>query len=513
MGLAERFLVGLDVGGGGGRCLVVACPGGAITTAFRPWSFPASPGAGPGAVDADLEAIWRALAAAAASALSRAGARPSEVAGIAATAMRLGAVVLGEGDAPLYAAPNRDARAAAHGHEIAAEHGAELLASTGRWPLQTSAAARLRWLAARDPAGFARASTLLALNDWVAFRLCGELATDFSQAGETFLFDLSAGTWAWDWIDRLGLPRRVFPELRPAGERLGGLRAEAAAALGLEPGTPVAVGGADTPCGLLGVAALHPGAAAAIAGTTAPIERVLDRPLRDPEGRLWAGLHVVPGRFTLESNAGLVGESLDWLAHLLHPGAEEPVAALFADAEAAPPGARGFLSTFGARIHDARVPFHPVGAFLLPRFRAPDGRAARGLLARAALEGVAYAFRANLEQLEGVAGAACGALRLGGGLSRSPFVAQLLADVAGLPVEVTPAPESSALGAAICAGLGAGLFEDLAEGARALVGKPRAFDPDPARARRYADLYAGWERLRAAQEGPESVARELLARP
>ncbi len=510
--MAERYLLGLDVGGGGGRCLVVACSSGALTTAFQAWSFPAAPGAGPGAVDADLEAIWRALAAAAATALSRAGARPGEVAGIAATAMRLGAAVLDEGGEPLYAAPNRDARAAAFGLEIAAEHGAGLLASTGRWPLQTSAAARLRWLAARDPAGFARARALLALNDWVAFRLCGERATDFSQAGETFLFDLAARAWAWEWIDRLGLPRRIFPEVRPAGERLGGLRAEAAQALGLAAGTPVAVGGGDTPCGLLGVAALHAGAAAAIAGTTAPVELVLDRFPGDPDGRLWAGLHVVPGLYTLESNAGLVGESLDWLAQLLHPGVEEPVAALLAEAEAAPAGARGFLSTFGARIHDGRVPFHPLGALLLPRFRVPDGAAARSHLARAVLEGVACALRANLEQLEGVAGGASGALRLGGGLSRSAFFAQLLADALGLPVEVPPAPEASALGAALCAGVGAGLFEDLAAGAAALVGKSRSFDPDPERARRYADLYAGWQRLRAAQEVPEAIARDLLAR-
>lgn len=508
--MRERYLMGLDVGGGGGRCLVVGVSSGAVTTAFSPWSFRAAPGAGPGAVDADLEELWRALAAAAASALKRSGARPGQVAGIAATAMRLGAVVLDDAGTPLYAAPNRDARALSFGAEIAAEHGEGLLAATGRWPLQTCAAARLRWLAAHDPAGFARARALLALDDWVAWRLCGEIATDFSQAAETFLVDLDARDWAWEWIDRLGLPRRLFPEIRPAGSRLGGLLAEAAHALGLATGMPVAVGGGDTQCGLLGVGAIDPGTAAVIAGTTAPVELVLDRPTRDPQGRLWAGLHVVPERFTLESNVGLVGDSLDWLARLLHPDAPEPVAAFLADAEAAPPGAGGFLSTFGTKLHDARVPFHPIGALMLARFGVPAGASARAHLARAVLEGVDFAIRENLEQLHRTAGGAGGALRLGGGLSRSDFFAQLLADVLGLAVEAPRTTEASALGAAICAGMGAGILPDLEAGAAALVGKLRRFEPDPERASRYAGLYEGWRRLREAQQEAETVARELL---
>jgi sugar (pentulose or hexulose) kinase len=83
------------------------------------------------------------------------------------------------------------------------------------------------------------------VSDWIGFRLCGVAAAEPSQAAESLLFELEQPRWAWDWIERLGLPRRLFPEVRSAGTRLGSLAPEAAEQLGLAPGIPVAVGGAE----------------------------------------------------------------------------------------------------------------------------------------------------------------------------------------------------------------------------------------------------------------------------
>lgn len=506
--MSGPYLMGLDVGGGGGRCLLLDVADGSVTRGFRAWSFPAAPAAGPGAVDADLGRIWHDLAAAAAEARESAGAPPEAIAGVAVTAMRLGAVVLDAAGATLYAAPNRDARAAPFGFAIAAQHGEALLRRTGRWPLPISAAARLRWLAESDPAAFERADSFLSLNDWVAFHLCGGRATDFSQAGESFLFGLEERAWDWEWIGRLELPRRIFPAVHAAGTQLGQARAEAAAELGVAPGTPVGVGGGDTQCGLLGVGADRADAAAIVAGTTAPIQLLLDRPLVDPDGRLWAGQHVVPGLWNLESNAGMVGESIDWLARLLAPGESDPVPTLLAEAERAPPGAAGCLSTFGAQLHDARSVSHAIGGLRLPRLALPDGAASRPHLARAVTEGVAHALRANLDGLRRLADPILEEVRLTGGLSRSADFAQLLADVLDLPVTVGRTAESSALGAALCAGVAAGLLPDLPTGVRLLAGAPRHHLPDPGRAGLYAEQHARWLRLREAESAAEAIAQE-----
>ena len=109
------------------------------------------------------------------------------------------------------------------------------------------------------------------MSDWIGFQLCGVAAAEPSQAAESLLFELEQPRWAWDWIERLGLPRRLFPDVRAAGTRLGALTPAAAERLGLAAGIPVAVGGGDTQCGLLGAGVVTPGALGVIAGTSSPV--------------------------------------------------------------------------------------------------------------------------------------------------------------------------------------------------------------------------------------------------
>jgi len=496
------YLLGLDVGGGGGRALLVDGTTGRVQRAFRAW-LPSTDR------DVDLAGVWRALCEATREVLSGADAAPDAVAGVAATSMRLGAVVLDAAGEALYSGWNRDLRAIEQGLEIGARHGAALARSVGRWPVPNGLAARLAWLSERDPQRIARARSALSLSDWVAFRLCGERMTDYSQAAETFLLDAHSRSWAWEWIDRLGLPRGLFPPIAAAGLALGRLRPDAARDLGLGPATIVALGGGDTQCGLVGCGALASGDLAVVGGTTAPVQQVVDRPVLDPESRLWSGLHVVERRWVVESNAGPVGEALDWLAHLLYPHAPVPAAALLDDAGSQPAGAQGVLSTFGAVVFDARELRPSRGCFSLWNLGVSRGAQARGLLARGAVEGLAFGLRANLEQILKVTGDRPDQVELCGGLSRSAAFARALADTLGRPVRRARIAESSGLGAAMCAGVGAGLFRDLDHAARELGAAGEAFDPDPVRSGALQERYEAWQRLRSAQ--PD--AAELDPRP
>lgn len=507
--MSARFVLGLDAGGGGGRALVLDVETGAIATAARAWTHPPAPGAGGLGFDLDLDAVWARLAEAAREALARAGAAPDAVAGVAATSMRFGLVVVDAAGRALYAGPNRDARAVAETFALA-PHAAGLHAASGHWPAPVAAAPRLLWLKAKGGERWERAHVLLALSDWLASRMCGELASEPSQAGESLVFDLAARGWSWEWIDRLGLPRRLFPPLRAQGSPLGRLRPEAAEALGLRAGTPVAVGAADTQCGLLGAGALARGAIGIVTGTTAAVQLVSDRPLLDPDARLWSGCHALPDRFVVESNAGPVGDALAWLGGLLFPDAPQPAARLFAEAAAAPPGASGIASSLGAEVFDARAMSLPMGAIHLTHLGAPAGPAARAALARAAVEGAAFGLRANLEQILALVGQSTPVapeLRLAGGLARSVAFAQILADATGRPIALPATPETSALGAALLAATGAGLFADPEEAALALAKSRRSLEPVPAQAERHASLYARWQALRAARAPADGVAR------
>jgi autoinducer 2 (AI-2) kinase len=506
---AERFLVGLDLGGGGARCLVIGIESGRAATASRPPRLAADP-ADPVAVRLDAEASWRDLAAATREALSRAEARPGQVAGIAAAAMRHGSVLVDGDGAELLAAPNRDARGAIHALQLAAAHGADLHRITGHWPNAVQPLARLCWLSARAPELLERAASHLSVSDWIGFRLSGEPAAEPSQAAESGVFALRERAWARDWIARLGLPERIFPRVADAGSRLGSLRAAPAADLGLPAGIPVAVGGADTQCGLLGAGVVAAGQLGAVAGTSAPVLRLFDRALLEPEGRLWSVPHLIPGLWALESNAGGLGEGFAWLAGLLHPEAEHPELQLLAEAARSEPGAAGIASSLGAEVMDARQLALPVGQLTFTHLSASGDRGRRRHLARAVVEGMAFALRANAEQIEAAGGVGPTDLRIGGGLSRSPLFTSLVSQVLDQPVEVAGTAESSALGAAICAGVGAGLFRDLVEGAGRLAGVARRHEPDPATRERYASLYAEWRTLRDARRSYEAAAAPIL---
>ena len=511
--MTRRFVLGLDVGGGGARGLLLDLDSGAWHCEHRPVrAVPAPDLAGLGH-DFDIPALDSALKSCVAAALTQCAATPGEILALACTSQRHSTVVLAADGAPLLATPNRDARGAAEGLRLAAEYGPALHAMSGHWPLPIFTAARLQWLRDQRPEAFERAHHVLSASEWLAWRLTGEIAADPTQAGETLLFELRDRCWSDEWIERLGLPRSLFPEPIEPGTPLGTLQPAAAEWLGLARGIPVAAGAADSQSGLLGCGALAPGQIVAIAGTTTPIQQIHAEPVVDREARVWSGQHVESGTRVLESNAGTMGDDLSNFASLLHPESPLPIARLLAEAADGPPGADGMLSTLGAEVMQARdrgLPYSNVGWSPMALAGGAQGRA---VLSRALIEGAACAIAANAEQLDEVAqseGAAIaragGALVLTGGLSRSRTFCQIVADLTGAQVEQAGCAEASALGAALCAAVGGGGFDTLAEAAAACVPAPEPFEPVPERAEVSQATYRAWQAARLAHSASDGDA-------
>ena len=508
--MSQKYLIGLDVGGGGGRCLLANSETGEITSVFRAWTIPADPQAGGFAFRLDTDTVWRTLGETTQEALKKARVTPQEVTGVAATSMRHGLVAIDRKGKVLLATPNRDARAVDQGMGLAMERGEELYRITGHSPSPIFMAARLMWLKESRPGDFKSLHAALSISDWVGYMLTGELVCEPAQAAESLLFDLQTGSWAGTLIKSLGLSEKVLPELKPAGSRLGKLTREAAANLGLVPGLPVSIGGPDTQCGLLGSRVVKAGQIGVIAGTTTPVQMVVDKLVLDPKMRIWSGMHVVPGLFVLESNAGQMGATLEWIANLTHADAPNPVARLVAEAEASIPGAHGMHSTIGAAVFNASAMEPPVDNLTFSSVAARPGEQARADVARAILEGMAYAVRANIEQILHISGGTLSDLWLGGGITRSSLWTQIVSNVVNCRVHVSTSAEASALGAAICAGVGTGLFPDLAAGAKKLASTAREHQPG-ADSSTYQTLYADWQSLRQERRPADVVAASNIA--
>ena len=242
-----------------------------------------------------------------------------------------------------------------------------------------------------------------------------------------------------------------------------------------------------------------------MAGTTTPVQMAVEKLVLDPGMRIWTGLHVIPGLYVLESNAGQMGSTLEWISRLIHGDSINPVGMFTAEASKSIPGAHGMVSTIGAAVFNASGLEPPVDNLTFSSVIARFGEEGRADVARAVLEGMAFAVRANIEQIMQVSGEAPSDLWLCGGITRSSAWTEIVSDVTHRSVHVSSTPEASALGAAICAGVGAGLFRDLVAGANKLSRSSRDHLPGDDSAT-YQALYSDWVSLRQERRPADIVA-------
>ncbi len=505
--MPARYLMGLDLGGSGGRCLLLDPDSGEQFVSTRAWRHAPVQDQGNLAFNLNFNEIDQALTNTIAEALELAGAQASDIAGIACTGMRHGMVLTDRDLQPIFAVPTRDTRAALSIGELVNSVGPRCLEECGSWPNPVHLATRLRWLATTQDELWREASCVLGIGEYFAARLSGEAAAEPSQASASVLLNLASRDWAWNLIDDLNFPRELFPAVRVAGSPLGHVTDEAASALGLTPGTPVIIGAGDTHAALLAAGVVEPGQIGICAGSTAPLMGVLETPRIDPDGRLWVEPHIIPGRSVVESNAGGVGEALEWFARLLFRDEIYPMDHLFANAAEARLGSRGVLSTLGPQVMDGKSLAFPLGRIHLTPFSLIDTAADRADLARGVVEGIAYGLRANAEQIIAHMGTVPEEIVITGGLARNTFFTQLLSDVLNRPVAVAKGEQTTALGAALSAGVGVGVFENLSQASAVTRAVERRHEPHPDHAAAYESIYQGWSRVRnAAMPGDAEAA-------
>ncbi|HTX78835.1 MAG TPA: FGGY family carbohydrate kinase, partial [Longilinea sp.] len=230
--MEATFLMGLDVGGRSGRCILLDVNSGKVFAANRCWEPHVAPGSGGFGYEIDTTKYKTLLAEAICEAMGKAGATPKQVAGIAVVSARHSSVLIGKDGQELAAYPNKDGQAAAEGMTQADEMGAELNERTGHFPMPIFTAARLQWLKNSVPQMYPQVKVVLGLSDWIAYVLTGKAATDPTQAGETCLLDLKTRKWAPDLLKKLDISPDLLPPVKEPGSKLGTLTKEAAQLFG-----------------------------------------------------------------------------------------------------------------------------------------------------------------------------------------------------------------------------------------------------------------------------------------
>ena len=491
-------LVAIDVGTSGARASAFGLSGEPLAEARRPYptDLPAE-----GWAEQDA-ARWQSAALAAFGALARSLGPARPIRAVAVTGQCPSVVPLDARDRPLR--PGliyRDNRATAEAEQMREQFGdAKLHRLTGHVPAAFHVAAKILWLRAHEPEVFAATRRFVQPTDYVALGLTGNLTTDWSMAAATALLDLRARTWAARLMADLGLDTAAFPPIVPSWSVIGDVRPALARRYGLPPGIPVIAGAGDSIACALGAGVTGPGPVSEMAGSSSCFNSVIAAPLADQDVTHYPSIVAAHGYVT-EVGINTTGEALDWLAQIFYAGsARAPRAADYERIEqaaaAAAPGAGGLL--FAPVLGDGERDDPALRGALTGLSLRHD----RGAVARAALEGIACGVRVRLETL-GRASVPATELRVSGGGAAMALWSQIKADVTGIPV-VRVAGDSTAAGAALLAGIGAGVYRDAAEAVAAGYRPEGRWEPDPSRRELYDDLYERYRALlRSAVVRPE----------
>lgn len=353
-------------------------------------------------------------------------------------------------------------------------------------------APKAMWLRDNEPEVYRSARWLASVGAYLNGWLTGETVHDHANASSSLLYDLRLRDWSPELVELAGLELGQLPAVRPAAAVIGTLRPGVAELFGLAAGTRVVAGTGDDHAAALGAGAIRPGTLVDVTGTAEPVAVPATEIVIDAEHLVETHAHAVEGMLLLENPGFVSGGSTQWLARVSgHPQGD-----LFELAQKAPPGSGG-------------VVFVPaLSGSMAPRWNDDVRGCFAGLaldhgiehMTRAVLEGCAYALRDIVDRMDAL-GAGGEEIRVVGGGARSALWLQIKADVTGRTVRRVLGDCATSAGAAMLAGLAAGVFADLDEAvAQCVELADDAVAPDAARGEIYAERYGAYRSLFDAVE-------------
>ncbi len=506
----DVVLLGVDIGATGIKVGLFDTSGRLVAAAGRRNAPVQQPGGKPGWMVWDVERIWGAVCEASREALSQTDAA---VAGVSVTGFGADGVPLDRQGRLLYpmiswhcarTVPQRDWL----NRQI---DPMEIYRITGYHNYPINTINRLRWLLENEPAVMEAADHWLMVQDYIVYRLTGAFTTEATIASTTMAFDLESRNWSETLLDLVGVPRGLFPAPGEPGSMLGSVSQAASECSGIPAGVPVATGGHDCEIGALGSGVSSPERYIDITGTWEMVIAALDRFLPLPE-LFSEGIdyecHTVPGRYLCQGLM-LAGGVVEWALSAFYRDVpqDQRYRALIEEAEEEQPGSGGvvvlpaFVRGMGAfQAHDAS------GAIL-----GLTTTTRRGQIGRAVLEACCYQLRKQMQVIAEGTGAHPSALLVLGGATRNPLWLQMKADITGMPVLVPEHEEVTLLGAAMLAGVGAGIFASITEAISATRFGLMEYLPKEDTRARYEELFQSV--FMPIPPALETVNRAISGRP
>jgi xylulokinase len=487
-------VLGIDVGTGGTRALIVGDDGRIIASATEEHEAFASPKIG--WAEQRPEDWWRAVGIAVHKALAQANLRGDQISCVGFSGQMHGAVMLDStGGVVRPALIWCDVRTEKQCKELNERIGSDrLIQLTCNPALPNFTLTKLLWVRENEPENWKRVRFVMLPKDYARFRLTGERAIDVADASGTLMLDVTGRKWSAEVLEAAQIDASLLPPVFESPDICGKISASGAEATGLAAGIPVVAGAGDQAAGATGMGIVTPGAVSATIGTSGVVFAATDRPALDPRGRLHTFCHAVPGRWHVMGVTQAAGLSLRWFRDRFESSSsksgQDPYEKLTAEAATVPAGADGLL--WAPYLMGERTPH--LDAEARGALIGLTASHTRAHIVRAILEGVAFSLKDTLTIFDEM-NVPVKSIRLGGGGARSALWRQIQADVYGHEVEIVGAEEGAAYGAAILAGVGAKVWPSVDAACASVVRVVDRIQPNPANAEVMRKNYAAYRRI------------------
>lgn len=511
--MRRQYIATIDCGSSNVRCIIFDMnTGDQISSASQDWYVPHNREI-EGAYDFDDELNWKIVCGCIRKAA--AAVQAEEIKAVVAAGFRHGIFCLDKKtNKVLYGCFNMDSRMDT---EYLREKGLEktVFDCAGDWPT-LHGLPRLLWIKRNKPEDFERMGKFMLVSDWVVYKLCGEIAMEPGDGSSTLLLDYRTRQWSPELRDKCGLPEEIFPKVVDAGTVLGTIGKTAEESTGLKQGTKVICGVADTQAGLVGVGAVKPGMSAIVGGTYWLDCHITDRPVSDPEYRTRLSCHSERGQWMYEGVGFYIGLIVRWFRDVFGVTEKQigkdtgldPYYLLDRLTLDVPAG------SYGMQVLFSDIANQQNWRMCAPTFMGWDildpEKSHKGVFFKAILENACYQALGEYENIGNILGKnhIPDEVIMSGGAAHSPVWCQILSDVLLKPVRVPAEREGTAIGAAIYAAVGTGMYSNTEEAVERLVHTKNIFEPDRKNHQVYMDEYARWKAL--YQNGLELLEQGLV---
>lgn len=496
----DRYLLAIDAGTGSVRAVLFDTKGYQIAVSQQEWVHLKENGVA-NSMNFDFKKNWELTCACIQDVIQSSGVKPKDILALSATSMREGIVLYDKEGNELWGVANVDARASKEVEFLKAEFEGleERFYQKSGQTFALGALPRLLWLKNNRSELYEKVASISMIGDWILAKLSGVIASDPSNGGTTGIFSLEKRDWESSMAKELGLKENIFPPVLEVGEVLGNVTQEASKQTQLDPSTKVVMGGGDVQLGSAGLGVVKEGDVAVLGGSF--WQQVVNiassvKPPKDMALRI--NPHVIDGLSQAEGITFFSGLVMRWFRDAFCDLEKKEAQSQNKDvyeileekAKEIPVGSYGVLPIFSDAMHYGRW-YHASPSFL--NLDIDNAKETKAAMFRSLQENAAIVSSINLENIKKFSGVEFDAIVFAGGASKGVLWPQILSDVTGYKVKIPKVTEATALGAAMAAGVGAGIYNSLVEASQRFVEWDRVYLPNMKNKKVYDELKEKWQ--------------------